>query len=210
MLTTPIGNFGTGTVAQVIQDLTRTRGGVQQHVLLGEIAFNLITYFEGVESRFSANYAEHALIEGKPRLQFVGDNLDEYTWHMVLHAGFCDPELELLKLRAALAQHEALPLVYASGDYKGLFIPTEAGVTFQQTFADGKPIWIEADLTLREYVQPPVDATQKQEPVAAEKSGANGTTTTPAQTVKKTPTPRATTAPPTRAEKQKRVEGFGT
>ena len=63
---TPVGNFGTGTVAQIIHELTRTRGGVSQHALLGEITFDLITYFEGMEANFSANYAEHALIEGKP------------------------------------------------------------------------------------------------------------------------------------------------
>ena len=48
---------------------------MSQHALLGEITFDLITYFEGMEASFSANYAEHALIEGKPRLQWVGDNL---------------------------------------------------------------------------------------------------------------------------------------
>jgi hypothetical protein len=84
---TPIGGFGAGTVDEVIHQLTRARGGVSMHALLGGIAFNLITHFEDIEESFSANYAEHALIEGKPRLQWVGQNLDEIAWHMVLHAG---------------------------------------------------------------------------------------------------------------------------
>ena len=37
--------------------------------ILGEVEFDLITYFDGFESSFSANFAEHALIDGKPRLQ---------------------------------------------------------------------------------------------------------------------------------------------
>lgn len=200
MLMTPIGNFGIGTVAQVIQELTRSRGGVSMHALLGEIAFNLVTHFEGIDARFSANYAEHALIEGKPRLQRVGDNLDEFTWDMVFHAGFCQPELEMLKLRSAVAQNEALPLVFANGDYKGLFVPVDASVTSRQTMRDGTLIWVDARLTLREYVLPVVlaEETPKQEPVAAEKPGANGATKVPAQTVNKTPPPRPATAAPTR------------
>lgn len=45
--------------------------------LLGDVQFDLITYFDGFESQFGADFAEHALIEGKPRLQFIGDKLDE-------------------------------------------------------------------------------------------------------------------------------------
>lgn len=186
---TPVGNFGMGTVAQIIHELTRTRGGVSQHALLGEITFDLITYFEGMEANFSANYAEHALIEGKPRLQWVGDNLDEVSWSLVFHAGFCDPELEMLKLRGAITRHEALPLVFANGDYKGWFVPTDVRVTTRQVMRDGTLIWLEAELTLREYVRPVVlvEETSKQEPVATEKPDPNGQVKKPAQTVNRAP-----------------------
>ena len=43
--------------------------------ILGKVEFDLITYFDGLETRFGAEYAEHALIALKPRLQFVGDAL---------------------------------------------------------------------------------------------------------------------------------------
>lgn len=194
---TPVGNLGLGTVAQIIHELTRTRGGVSQHALLGQITFDLITYFENMEASFSANYAEHALIEGKPRLQWVGDNLDEVSWSLVFHAGFCDPELEMLKLRGAIARHEALPLIFANGDYKGWFVPTEVRVTTRQVMRDGTLIWLEADLTLREYVRPVVlvEQTPRKEPEAAEKPAGNGTKKKPAKTVKKTPAARASGAP---------------
>jgi phage protein U len=191
------GGFGSGAVAQVIQDLTRTRGAAYQHALLGEIALDLITYFEGMEFKFGADYAEHALIEGKPRLQWTGDKLDEATWSLVFHAGFCDPERELLKLKSAVAKHEALPLVFSNGDYKGWFVPTEVTVTAQQTMTDGTSIWIEAKLTLREYVEPKVlaEQTPRKEPEAAEKPAGNGTKKRPAKTVKKTPAARPSGAP---------------
>lgn len=54
--------------------------------LLGEIQFDLITYFDGFDSQFDADYAEHALIEGKPRLQWIGDKLDEISIQLSFHA----------------------------------------------------------------------------------------------------------------------------
>ena len=191
------GGFGSGAVAQVIQELTRTRGAAYQHAILGDITFDLITYFEGMEVKFGADYAEHALIEGKPRLQWTGDKLDEASWSLVFHAGFCDPERELLKLKAAVAKHEAMPLVFSNGDYKGWFVPTEVSVTSQQTMTDGTSVWIEVKLTLREYCEPKVlaEQTPRKEPEAAEKPATNGTKKKPAKTVKKTPAARTSGAP---------------
>ncbi|EFS3478989.1 hypothetical protein HX217_005299, partial [Salmonella enterica] len=40
--------------------------------VLGDIEFELITYWDGFEATFGVDYAEHARIEGKPGLQFVG------------------------------------------------------------------------------------------------------------------------------------------
>jgi phage protein U len=197
---TPLGNVGTGTVAQVIHELTRSRGGVSMHALLGDIAFNLITHFEDISESSSANFAEHALIEGKPRLQWVGDNLDEINWRMMLHAGFCQPALEMLKIKAAIARHEALPLIFANGDYKGYFVPIDVRVATKQLMRDGTLVWVEADLTLREYVLPVVlvEEVPKQDPVAAEKPGVDGAAVSPAQTVDADPAPRSASAPPTR------------
>ncbi|EQU87532.1 phage tail protein, partial [Escherichia coli] len=45
--------------------------------VLGDIEFELITYWDGFEATFGVDYAEHARIGGKPGLQFVGDRLDE-------------------------------------------------------------------------------------------------------------------------------------
>ena len=44
--------------------------------VLGDIEFELITYWDGFEATFGVDYAEHARIGGKPGLQFVGDRLD--------------------------------------------------------------------------------------------------------------------------------------
>lgn len=193
--------LGTGTWDQVLHELTRTRGGASQHAMLGTVAFDLITYFEGMQSSFAASFAEHALIEGKPRLQYVGDALQELRWELLFHAGFCRPELEVMKLRMALQRHEALPLVFASGDFKGFFVPVQLQVTAQQTARDGTMLWAQAQLTLREAALPPVlvEEHERREPLATQKSIGNDAAGKQAQALRRTPTPRPAHAPATRS-----------
>ncbi len=120
--------------------------------LLGEIQFDLITYFDGFDSQFDADYAEHALIEGKPRLQWTGDKLDEISIQLSFHAQFCDPELELLRLKSAKEAHQAMALVLGNGDYKGWFVLTQVRASSRQTDQAGTLIALEASITLREFV----------------------------------------------------------
>jgi phage protein U len=120
--------------------------------LLGDIQFDLITYFDGFESQFGANFAEHALIEGKPRLQWIGDNLEEIRIDLAFHVHYCDPEAELAKLKKALAAHEAMALVLGNGDYKGWFVLTEVQATSRHTDKAGTLIALDARMVLREYV----------------------------------------------------------
>lgn len=143
--------------------------------LLGDVQFDMITYFDGFESQFGANYAEHPLIEGKPRLQFVGDKLDEIRIQLAFHLHYCDPEAELAKLKDALAAHQAMALVLGNGDYKGWFVLTDVQATSKHTDKAGTLIALEASITLREFVgdkknplQPP--AVQPKLPPAAAKA----------------------------------------
>lgn len=143
--------------------------------LLGDVQFDIITYFDGFESQFGADYAEHPLIEGKPRLQFVGDKLDEIRIQLAFHLHYCDPEAELAKLKDALAAHQAMALVLGNGDYKGWFVLTDVQATSKHTDKAGTLIALEASITLREFVgdkknplQPP--AVQPKLPPAAAKA----------------------------------------
>lgn len=169
------------------------------HALFGEVVFDLITYFDGAEYKFGAEYAQHALMGSKPRLQFVGDKLDEISWRLVFHHVYCQPEKELLKLRSAIAKHQAMPLVFANGDFKGWFVPVDVSVTATQTAVDGTLLAIEAQMNLLEFVPPktPAEAPAKKPAQAAEKRSV-GKTNKPARTVKRKPTPRAKNAKVTR------------
>lgn len=189
-------NLGLGSLDQALHQLTRSRAAAHQHALLGNIALNLITYFEGMSLRFAADYAEHALIGGKPRLQYTGDKLDEVSWQLVFHSGFCKPEVELLKLRAAVAAHKPLPLVFANGDYKGRFVPVSIDVTSRQTLLNGTPIWIEVQMSLKEHYDPTAqtETAPKKAPTAAESAGPGGLAKLPAATMLRMPVVRAALA----------------
>ncbi len=125
------------------------------YAILGKVEFDLITYFDGLETQFGADYAEHALIGRKPRLQHVGDKLDEIKIDLVFHVTYCDPEAELVRLRNALASHEALSLVLGNGDYKGRFVITNITATGRHTDTAGTLLTLDAQMTLREFTGDP-------------------------------------------------------
>ncbi|MFB9160056.1 phage tail protein [Chromobacterium violaceum] len=121
------------------------------YAVLGDIEFDLISYFDGLEQRGGSDYAEHARIGGKPVLQFVGDRLDEVRIDLVLHAAYCQPDAELQRLHAARQAHQAQALVLGNGDHKGHFVITELTSTGRQSDRSGNLLAVEAQLSLREF-----------------------------------------------------------
>ncbi|UMO87199.1 phage tail protein [Pectobacterium sp. PL64] len=123
--------------------------------VLGDIEFELITYWDGFESTFGVDYAEHSRIEGKPGLQFVGEQLDEFRISLVFHSLYCAPDNELSRLRRAMRAHQALALVFGNGDYRGWFVITAVTASSQQTDSSGNVMAMTAEVTLREYIGDP-------------------------------------------------------
>ena len=122
-----------------------------KYALLGDIQFEVIV-LGGMDSKFATDYAEHARIEGKPRLQWIGDKLDEISLELKLHFVFCDPDAELSKLYAAMSAHAALPFVLANGEYKGEFVIADISLTEEFTDAKGGRLSAGVKINLREYI----------------------------------------------------------
>lgn len=123
--------------------------------VLGDIEFELITYWDGFEATFGVDYAEHPRIEGKPGLQFVGDKLDEIQISLVFHQHYCVPDVELARLRTAMKAHQALALVFGNGDYRGWFVIADVTATSEQTDSTGNVLAVNATASLREYIGDP-------------------------------------------------------
>ena len=79
--------------------------------LLGNIAFDLLNAPTAFDERRSANYAEHAVLSGKPRLQAMGLDLTEITLQLKLHHQLAPVDERYQALIAAKEKQEALALV---------------------------------------------------------------------------------------------------
>ena len=118
---------------------------------LGDIQFDLITYFDGINDTITYNYAEHERINNKTLLQFLGENLQEFTIKLNLHSSFCVPEEEILKLRTEAKLGKPLKFIKGNGEYVGAFVISQIQKTTEQTSPEGDLIAIQVELQLKEY-----------------------------------------------------------
>lgn len=118
---------------------------------LGEIKFELITYFNGLNETISYNYAEHERIENKPILQFLGKNLQEETLKLNFHRSFCVPEEELNNLIEVADNATPLKFIKGNGEYVGVFVIEEIGQATEQASPEGDLISVQVDIKLKEY-----------------------------------------------------------
>jgi phage protein U len=124
--------------------------------VLGDIQFEVVGSPEAYESAGTYDFAEQKVIESKPRLQWVGDDLERLKFELTWHASFTNPALQLARLRATAAEHLALPLVFGDGGFRGFFIIESINVKSQQLSAGGAPIAIRVALALKEWSADPL------------------------------------------------------
>jgi len=119
--------------------------------VLGEIPFQVVGSPEGFESRRGYDFAEHRVVESKPRLQWLGNDLERLKFELRLHSSFTDPAAKLALLRSPAAAHLALPLVFGNGGFRGFFVIGSISMRSQQLSARGVPIAITAAIALKEW-----------------------------------------------------------
>jgi len=131
--------------------------------ILGEIEFEVAGGLSGMEAMLGADYAEHALIAGRPLLESTGDALDEYQLTIELHPTLGDVAARARALRDAMTSHTPLAFVLGNGEFLGAFVITELLQTNRRTWANGAPFASTLNLTLRQWagdfeVPPPAPA----------------------------------------------------
>jgi phage protein U len=119
--------------------------------VLGDISFEMVGSPERFESTRSYGFAEHRVVESRPRLQWVGNDLERVKFELMLHSSFGNPARQLARLRAAAASHLAQPLVFGNGGFRGFFVIESIGVQSQQLSSSGAPISIRVALALKEW-----------------------------------------------------------
>jgi Phage P2 GpU len=83
--------------------------------LFGEISFEVIGSPEVFESSRRFDYAEHRVVEDRPRLQWLAADLESITLAMLFHISFTDPAAQLAALLSAAYDHQARALVLGNG-----------------------------------------------------------------------------------------------
>lgn len=120
---------------------------------LGTIIFENLKSPKDFEQRSAVNYAEHALIDGKPRLQRTGTDLERLKFSMDLHYTFCDVQGEIDALHDAMNAGDVLPLITGYGMYVGDFVITNLSRELKHATPNGFLIAASVEVSLSEFVE---------------------------------------------------------
>src|SRR4051812_9103190 len=115
-------------------------------ILSGNYGFNSFTSNDG------NNVVEHALIEGKPKLQSIGQNLTKLSFSININSAFVNPEAEIAKWKQYVSDSTPVPITLGTGEFLGFFILTSANSDIGQTNNDGGIIQCSLDVAASEFV----------------------------------------------------------
>ena len=119
--------------------------------ILGDIPFEITGSPEELISARRYDYAEHRVIEDRPRLQWIGDALETVRLELMLHQSLANPAVNLVLLQQAASSHAAMPLVFGNGEFRGYFVIAEIQTLSRLLSGSGDPLAITVRVTLREW-----------------------------------------------------------
>ena len=120
------------------------------YFMLGNIAFEPVNLTDFNETH-SADFAEHAVLKGKPKLQAMGEKLTDLSFAIRLHHKIGSVESRYQSLLSAKAKQDALALMWGSKD-KGNIVITDISSTTLFTDGKGNALAQEMNISLKEFV----------------------------------------------------------
>lgn len=121
------------------------------YFMLGSVALEPVDLTDFNETH-AADFAEHAVLKGKPRLQAMGEKLTELNFAIRLHHTLGGVERRYQELLGAKSKQAALPLIIGRGKYKGNFVITDISSVTLFTDKLGNALCREMNISLREFV----------------------------------------------------------
>lgn len=118
---------------------------------LGTIQFDGLKGFTDLTEELASSIVEHARIDGKPRLQKTGNQLQTLRIGVFLHASFCSPETEYAAMVDACNGGTIMPLLLGNGVYVGDFVLMRLEKTAVQHDPIGNVIAQAISMELKEY-----------------------------------------------------------
>jgi len=105
-----------------------------------------------MEQSKESNVQEHTMLDGKPRLQLMGQKLDTIQATLYVHASFQDPATISRQLNLYIESGEIVPLITGAGDVVGTYVITSSKTSSEMWGGDGKILSATISLDLREAV----------------------------------------------------------
>lgn len=121
------------------------------YFMLGSVAFEPVDLTDFNETH-AADFAEHAVLKGKPRLQAMGEKLTELNFAIRLHHTLGGVERRYQELLGAKSKQAAMPLIIGRGKYKGNFVITDISSVTLFTDKFGNALCREMNINLLEFV----------------------------------------------------------
>lgn len=122
------------------------------YALLGDIAFELLYAPHNLSENHQANFAQHEVLSGKPKLQAMGLGLVEIHLDLRLHHSLGNVEQRYQQLLSAKQQMKPLAWVLGNGQFQGHFVITEISSKTLMTDEQGLALARELSLRLKEFV----------------------------------------------------------
>lgn len=122
------------------------------YAILGDYRFEGYKGFQELTSSDETILAEHPRIDGKPRLQSVGEKLREIQLKFLLHSSFCDPEADIEILQGYRRNAQVVAFVAGDGTTFGNFVVKSLTSSYEQTDNSGRIISTTIEINLLEAI----------------------------------------------------------
>lgn len=125
------------------------------YAMLGEVRFETLQGFGALESHYTAHFAKHEVLQGKPHLQAMGNELSTLRLEITLHWRLGDVDAAFLGLLQAQQSQQAQALVYGSGRFAGWYVLTDIAERMRRQDPNGRTAVRELTVELTEFAGDP-------------------------------------------------------
>jgi len=106
--------------------------------------------FNSLERKYTANFADHNVISGKPVTEFTGASLNEMSLDIVFHQTLGTDPLRQVRLLQRMIESGEPQLVFLDYKYEGKWTIRGVNAT-EKHWHDGRPAIIACNIDLKEY-----------------------------------------------------------
>ena len=128
--------------------------------LLGDIEFEICDSFESYTENKSVSYSQTDIVEGKPKIQFLGENLNTLSIKIQISNLTKNSDEIINKLKIAMSEGKSLPIIFSYLTYKGDYIVTNYSLSVERTDPFGNILLAAYDVDL---IENPISEEEKTE-----------------------------------------------